>query len=197
MKFGKQMFGYKKKQVDSFIERSQSVAAAMEEQKQRIVDLVKENEELKGKLQVYDERDKSIGRTISTANETADEIISKAQSVYEMEIKRVKTFQLLWEQIAYKLLAIAGAEKVKDASRLSEKLDTLLNNFISRSGANINTVNTENLTNPINRVSNMFNSQAIAAANLQAQSTKPVIELSEVIKVTSTLEELCKELGLM
>lgn len=196
MKFKKQVFGYDKKQVDDLVLSSKKTFLTMEEQKERIVSLVKENEELKEKLKEYENRDKSVSRTISAANDTADDIISKAQSIYEMEIKRVKTFQLLWEQVANKLLEHSEIGKSEEINQLSSKLDTLLKNYVAQ-GSSKTSVNTANLINPVSKVTGMLDAQMRQDEETKVAASRPVIELSEVAKVTKTLEELCKELGLI
>ena len=71
----------------------------LQEQKERIISLREENDNLKLKLNSYSVKDESISRALVLAVEKAKELENSSKNLYELEIQRIRILYARWEKL--------------------------------------------------------------------------------------------------
>lgn len=180
---------YKKNEVEELLkEQAESFANSFQEQKNRINDLVEENELLSLKLESYKQNEKKALKVLKDAEDKAEEIIKSAFDKYKLETERIKTFVVRFDgyfkYLYDKYPLYPEIQKTKEAVEKLYKMlgDAYGQNFVD--GA-------DGVIDNENRFSKTEKSQTVAV------STNG-FDLNEVLNPGELdLENLCKELGLI
>lgn len=194
-KFDTVFRGYDKQAVDSYInDITTRYDNALASQKDRIFSLVDENGQLKEKLQQYIVDEQAISKSLVESQKLASELKYDAEKYSRLVLTRAKVFYATWQSYAKTLLATLTDAEVKQFNALADKVrqlidtyegdgttTTMLDNVVATSTV-IPTQESKPTANPIERV------QQVAGA---------VIDPKEIIETDQTLEELCRELGLI
>ncbi len=190
-KFETTFRGYNKDQVDKYIlELEQKYANTLRDQKDRIFSLVDEISTLNDQLKQYKLDEQAISKSLVESQRLASELKYDADRYNQLTLRKAKIFYATWQTYAKTLLATLSDSEVKQFNGLSDKIATLINSSEGIESSNsINSVvstvadaTSSNNANPIVRVQNM-----------SQQSIDP----RELIDNDLSLEELCKDLGLM
>lgn len=190
-KFETTFRGYNKDQVDKYIlELEQKYANTLSDQKDRIFSLVDEISTLNDQLKQYKLDEQAISKSLVESQRLASELKYDADRYNQLTLRKAKIFYATWQTYAKTLLATLTDSEVRQFNALSDKIATLINS--SEGIENSQTVSSivptvvqptsSNNANPIVRVQNM-----------SQQSIDP----RELIDNDLSLEELCKDLGLM
>ena len=164
--------------------------AKLKEQKDRIIELTKENSDLISKLETYKDKERLINLTLQRAEKNAQKLKEKAELQYLAEIERLRAFAKRWENYfsalkeKYPVYApvddaidvkqrLATVLKLSNASKILDKLDKTLD---------------EKHVNKADK----------KASDLQYSIGDNGFNLDEVLNPGELqLEDLCKELGLL
>lgn len=99
--------GYNPQEVEKYISSIKAnYENQLKEQKQTLMHLKKQNDELSSKLNVYIQKDGDISSALVMAVQTAKEIEDSAKKVYELEIKRIKLLYSKWQAVLRQITAI-------------------------------------------------------------------------------------------
>lgn len=194
-KFDTVFRGYDKQAVDSYInDITTRYDNALASQKDRIFSLVDENGQLKEKLQQYIVDEQAISKSLVESQKLASELKYDAEKYSRLVLTRAKVFYATWQSYAKTLLATLTDAEVKQFNALADKVrqlidtyegdgttTTMLDNVVATSTV-IPTQESKPTANPIERVQ---------------QAAGAVIDPKEIIETDQTLEELCRELGLI
>lgn len=90
--------GYDKEQVDEYIEKlGESTEKSMKEQRERIVDLKKQLEQMNDELKQNKIQSESVSNALIFAMQTAAEIENNSKILYQAEIERIRNLYDKWE----------------------------------------------------------------------------------------------------
>lgn len=98
VKFNNSKNGYDKKEVDDYIfELSNTCEERLKEQKSRIDDLKADLQTANEQLEIYKEKNSNISDALIVAVETAKQIENSSKTIYELEIKRIRSLYDKWK----------------------------------------------------------------------------------------------------
>ncbi len=188
---------YKKKEVQELLDACKfQNDNLISEYQNRIAELELDNKRLIAEVTVYREKDKLISNTLLNAEKQAEEIVAKTQTVYDLEIKRLKKFSERWKRyFNYLLEKYPLYEQVKDAEEVYHKLRELL---ATEKGKAVIDGAEKLLDEKVSKLSDkIFNPKSIIEDYIVATSDNG-FNLDEVLNPGELkLEDLCKELGLI
>ncbi len=190
MKFKKVFRGYAPKQVDDYIiQQNNEHQQIYADQKQLIDQLKEENSTLKGQVQKYQQDSQAIAQSLVASQKLADELKNDAVKFSELVLTRAKVFYATWQVYSQTLVATLDEEELATFNSLMKKVEEIINAY---EGKNVNeqaqqvvaqvTQQNNTQTNPINKVE---------------QAAGVVIDLDEIKTANVSLEEVCRELGLI
>ena len=111
----------------------------LQEQKDRIISLREENDNLKLKLNSYSIKDESISRALVLAVEKAKELENSSKNLYELEIQRIRILYSRWEKLLNLII-----KKYPNVKAINE-----INNLITEFNQSIEqTINSNFVANP-------------------------------------------------
>ena len=188
---------YKKKEVEELLDACKTESDNLiSEYKSKISELELENKRLLSEVAVYKERDLLITNTLVNAEKQADELTSKTQAIYELEVERLKKFSERWKgYFNYITEKYPLYGQVKDAAEIYETLKSLLSTekgkavvdglekILDEKSVKIS----ESIFNPKSKIE-----EYIAATSDSGFNLNEVLNPGEL-----KLEDLCKELGLI
>ena len=188
---------YKKKEVEELLDACKIESDNLiSEYKSKISELELENKRLLSEVAVYKERDFLITNTLVNAEKQADELTSKTQAIYELEVERLKKFSERWKgYFNYITEKYPLYGQVKDAVEIYETLKSLLSTekgkavvdglekILDEKSVKIS----ESIFNPKSKIE-----EYIAATSDSGFNLNEVLNPGEL-----KLEDLCKELGLI
>ena len=96
-------------------------------QKQRITELIEQNEEYEKKLSYYLEKETLITETIKNATKKSQEILDEANLLYRLEVERLKLFSTKLNEFCEKNLKNFSVEKGVSIKTANSRLKSLLN----------------------------------------------------------------------
>ncbi len=184
---------YKKAEVQTYLE---GIKAEYElkfiEQRNKIRELVKINNDLRTELEVYAERSEHILSTLTRAESMAKEIEKNAELQYELELTRIKKFAKKWDDYFNELKEKYPLYPVtKKALDVVDKLDALHSDNV-----NAKDVISE-LDSAIDGETGSFDPKSKIQEYIVATSDNG-FNMDEVLNPGALkLEDLCKELGLI
>lgn len=203
MVFKKKLRGYDKNEVNEFLNNlKNNFDLVTAEQKARIEELKKQNEDLLAEVQVYRNKEKLIERTLTEATKRANDIESELKTQYALEIERLKIFGAKWTNCY---------EELKLKYHFDKDCNNMESVVISTKQSLIDKLSRLNIVLPTIATDEeiQFNTESDRIAKLQEeQADRLVTELKSQInefdsiekKVSrmpdKSLEELCEEIGL-
>ncbi len=183
---------YKKNEVETLIE---GIKAEYElkfiEQRDKLRELVKENNNLKTELEVYTDKEELILSTLLRAEQNAKDMEEKLEVQYQLELKRLKNFSKKWDEYFNGLKEkYPHSPETKKALDVNKKLNSLSNgnakakDIVSELE---NTIDDGKKFDPKSKIKDY-----IAATGDNG------FNMDEVLNPGSLkLEDLCRELGLI
>lgn len=182
---------YKQKEVVEIIsELKIEYESKLAEQRGRVVDLTKENSELKAKLDKLKQKESLIASTLEKAQKTATDIEEKAILKYSVEMERLRNFSQKWEEYFIALKEKYPVYKpVMDAVSVKDRINRLISGFDPKKALNKadESLSQSYAFNPKGKIA-----EYIAATEDNGFNMEDVLNPGDL-----KLEDLCKELGLM
>ncbi|MBQ8426996.1 MAG: hypothetical protein IJX16_04465 [Clostridia bacterium] len=184
---------YKKAEVETYID---GIKAEYElkfiEQRNKIRELIKDNNDLRTKLEVHVEREALVLSALTRAESTAKEIEKNAELQYELEVKRIKNFAEKWNGYFKELKEKYPLYPVtKKALAVKDKLDSMVDE--NKSPKKI----VEELDVAIDGKKPKFNPKS-KIKDYIASTSDNGFNMDEVLNPGALkLEDICKELGLI
>ena len=116
------------------------------EHKIRISDLKRENETLQKELLSFKKRNNNISDALVVAVETAKQIENSSKNVYELEIKRIRSLYLKWENFLNELMAQYPSVKNKfDTEKLLSEFNSKIDEIIKQNSVPVNEPTTQSV----------------------------------------------------
>ena len=104
------------------------------EQKQRILELREENDNLKKKLNSYSVKDESISRALVLAVEKAKELENSSKNLYELEIQRIRILYSRWEKMLSAIIKkYPNIKAINEVENLMSEFDKSIKSTIQTS----------------------------------------------------------------
>lgn len=216
MKFQTVKKGYDPSAVDEYINKlTNDDNNIIAEQKTVIEQLKADNDELRRRLDGYDRRKDEIFGAFVDAQEAAASLKRRADRNFEAEIERLTAFRDKWTRYAkevVKTLAPAEAEKFR---ALSDKFAAILSRYAKSAGEALPRKTKDEDAqgfDPLKKVADIlenFDNEdlSLSAAEAKHEEDKNAatgeeenfadISQAEIINVSESLEDLCKELGIL
>lgn len=184
---------YKKIEVESMLSAiSNKYEQQLVEQKNKIRELIKENNDLKTSIESYKDKEELILLTLMRAEATANDIKKDAELQYSLELQRIKNFSKKWNgyfkelKEKYPLYPV-----VKKALNVVNKLEDLSGDDVTAK-ATINELD-EMIDDGVKK----FNPKSKIKDYIVATKDGG-FDMNEVLNPGALkLEDLCKELGLI
>ncbi len=204
MTFNRVFKGYDPQQVDKYIQenaaKENSLHAA---QKQRIDELADENAELRKQVEKYKQDEKAISQSLIDSQRLAEKLKNDAEQFSELTLLRAKIFYSAWHAYSQTLVASLSDEEVRQFNELKRKMEKIINaydggdiaDFAERATTKANDMESPATTNPIDKVEAAAATQAAETAD-EGIGEEPSIDLSELMKPSESLSDICKDLGL-
>lgn len=197
MKFGKVFRGYDPAQVENYLSKQEKKYNEIcSGQKQRIDELAEENAALRTVVAKYREDEMAISRALVASNKLALELENDAEKFSELTLSRAKIFYATWYAYSQTFVSALSGEEVRQFNQLKLKVERIINAF---EGQNVQHFASEVLEK-------IAETEEVAATDTENNShVNPIekvnaaahaIELSELLKPTETLADLCRDLGL-
>jgi cell division septum initiation protein DivIVA len=212
MKFNKEFRGYNKAEVDAYIaDTERKTEEVQRSQKERIFQLVEENSKLLEQVSQYQRDEQAISKSLVESQKLATELTGDAERFAALTLSRAKIFYATWQSYAKTLMSGLTDEEVRQFNMLSKRIEDIINAFegndvaetiavvdtrlgsaeksiIAENRSTIPTTKTmaqipDRLVNPIEKV--------------VVATTANNTELMDMLKPDKSLEELCRELGLI
>ena len=197
MKFNKVFRGYDPAQVESYLSEQEKkyneVGAA---QKQRIDELVEENIALRTVVSKYREDEAAISKALIASNKLALELENDAEKLSELTLSRAKIFYATWYAYSQTFISALSGEEVRQFNQLKLKVERIINAF---EGQNVQSFAADVMDKlSAEEKSGVASTKAAARVNPieKVAAAAHVIELSELLKPTESLADLCRDLGL-
>ena len=214
MKFQTVRKGYDPSAVDEYIKKlADDDNNVITEQKAAIEQLKKQNRDLEERLAGYNGRKEEIFSAFVEAQESSASLKRKAERLFEEEINRVKTFRDKWTAYAAEVVKTMAPSEAEKFAALSEKFDAALYRYAEKApkAPQKNRRRDEGEFSPLKNVADLldkFEKEEILSAAADTQSAQTAdadgdteicadISQAEIINVSESLEDLCKELGIL
>lgn len=207
MKFKKSLFGYNAKQVDKAIkEKTESDAKVMQQQKERIAELLKQNEELTKEVEKLRGDEEAVSRALVVSQELADKMKNDAEKFSDVVLTRAKIFYAAWQAYAQTMVAALSEKEVEMFNNLVRKVERLINSY---DGKNINGETADLVRKvvlpEVETAASNARPNPIAAGIRPSnnpikrleQASGQAIDLRELIAPKQSLADICKDLGLV
>lgn len=211
MNFNSVFFGYDKEQVDKYIrELKEKYDENLAEQKERIFSLVEENAQLADQLKQYKIDEQAITKSLVESQKLADELRNDAEKFSQLTLNRAKIFYAAWQAYAKTLLSTLSDDEMKQFTSLHKRMEQIINAF---EGGDVAADTT--LVKANEQVEEALPSDATMHCIGKAETKEPqqpnyqnpvkkveeasgqAIDLKQILKPEESLEDLCKELGLI
>lgn len=166
------------------------------EQKNKIIELAKENTNLRAELESYRQKEKLVYQTLESAEKRAEQVRELAQEEYALEVERLKKFFKKWNDYFEELEQKYPRYKiVKKAVEINKKVKNSVSGknskkVIDEIDAMISNNKTDNKTDEFNPKKKI--AEYIVATQDGGFNMNEVLNPGEI-----KLEDICKELGLM
>ena len=106
----------------------------LNEQKERIIALREENDDLKQKLNSYSVKDESISRALVLAVEKAKELENSSKNLYELEIQRIRILYSRWEKMLEAIVEkYPNIKTISEVKNLMAEFDNSIKSTIQTS----------------------------------------------------------------
>lgn len=184
---------YKKAEVQTYLD---GIKAEYElkfiEQRNKIRELVKENNDLRTKLEVYTDQSEHILTTLTRAECTAKEVERNAQLQYELELERIRNFAKKWDSYFKELREKYPLYPVtQEAIGVVDKLYSMVNSDYTAKSA------IDELDATIGGKKATFDPKS-KIQDYIASASDNGFNMDEVLNPGALkLEDICKELGLI
>lgn len=201
--------GYNIEEVDEYINKMYlKYEDKLAEQKDRVVALKNEVDNLNSRLSNYVNKDDQISKALIFAVEKAEQIENNAKNVYNMEIKRVNALYERWEEL---LLEI---EKHCPSVNKNNYINSLMEEFkrsieeVSKNGLTLETKSVRQelknnsdqfIRNILNKMDYVVNSKPISIVDVEKPKKDKVLkedakpEKQEVVKAEKVVEKRIEE----
>lgn len=182
---------YKQAEVEEIVQACEcEYQVKLKEQKDRIIELTKENSDLISKLEQYKEKERLINLTMQRAEKNAQKLKEKSELQYSSEIERLRIFAKRWENY-FTLLKekYPVYAPVDDAIDIKQRLSMVLK--------------LSNASKILDKLDKVMDEKHVAkgdivAGDLSVSVSENGFNLDEVLNPGELeLEDLCKELGLL
>ncbi len=211
--------GYDKEQVDNYLQDLESrYDSTMRAQKERIFSLVEEVSTLTEQLRQYKIDEQAISKSLVESQKLATELRYDADKYSQLTLSRAKVFYAAWQTYAKTLLATLTDGEVRQFNALSDKISTLIGAYEGNDSAVDNSqyvaagVIADDFTNDtlpvdVSVADNTAVNNNAVPSTVSAQDANPInrvtgmaqqtIDPRELLRSDVSLEQLCKDLGLI
>lgn len=205
MTFKRVFRGYDPKQVDAYLKsKTESDNMVLQAQRERVDQLVDENNRMKAQIAKYKADEQSISQALIQSQHLATKMQNDADKYAEVVLTRAKLFYAAWQAYAQTLVTSLSTQELAQFNKIKEKLEKLVYAY---DGRNIN-AETADLVVGARHANNVASAQAQQPQKPVAE-TKPAnpikrveqasgqsIDLKELVHPEQSLSEICEELGL-
>lgn len=184
---------YKKVQVETIINGIKGeYELKFIEQRDKIRELIRENNELKTKLEVYLDKEELIISTLTRAEATAKETEKNIELQYELEVKRLRNFVDKWNGYFKEL------KEKYPLYPVAKKAITIKDKFVSLSSKKTKAKEiVEELDKTLDGGKKQFDPKS-KIRDYIATTSDNGFNMNEVLNPGALkLEDICKELGLI
>lgn len=204
MKFKQSLFGFNKKQVKQFVEKSDADQKAMQAQRERIAELVEQNEALSAEVKKLRDNEEAVSRALIVSQELADKLKDDAERFSDVVLTRAKIFYAAWQAYTQTLVASLSDAEVQQLNGIIVKIERLIDAYEGKSVA-------KQSADLSRKAAGEQSSSKAAAADGTANTDKApslnpikrveqvsghVIDLRELVAPTQSLADICRDLGL-
>ena len=203
MSFKKVFRGYDPEEVDKLIAetaaREKQIRTA---QKERIDELTDENYALRQQLRQYKDNELAISQSLIASQQLAQELKNDAEKYSDLVLSRAKIFYATWHTYSKTLIATLSAEEVREFNKLQRKIEDIINAY---DGQDVEQEVEENVARYESRqtaerksiVDNFLQSDLENPIDKLQSASDQIIDLRELTQPEQSLEELCRDLGLL
>lgn len=202
MKFKKSLFGFNKKQVKQFVEKSDADQKAMQAQRERIAELVEQNEALSAEVKKLRDNEEAVSRALIVSQELADKLKDDAERFSDVVLTRAKIFYAAWQAYTQTLVASLSDAEVQQLNGIIVKIERLIDAYEGKSVAK----QSADLSRKAAGEQSSSKAADGTAKTDKAPSPNPikrveqvsghVIDLRELVAPTQSLADICRDLGL-
>lgn len=206
MKFDVVKKGYDRAQVDGYIRTlTEDNDKTVESQKEAIEQLKEDNRKLSEKIDFYDKKKSEILTAFVEAQEAAARLKRKANARFDEEMARLDMFRQKWTAYAKEMIKTLTPLEAEKFDKMSEKFRRALEIYAKDAGEGKEQVKNESF-DPLKKVTDYLDGKHVDAdapkqtqQAEQAQEEAIVQDITEadILDVKQSLEELCKELGIL
>ncbi len=221
MKFKKVLGGYSPKQVDEYVatltQKHEQIRLA---QKQYMEELTEENYQLRHQVKQYQQDEQAIAKSLIDSQKLAEELKNDAVRFSELVLSRAKVFYATWQAYAQTLTATLEPNELAEFNKLMAKIEAIVNAY---EGKNVH-AESQVIVNQAQEVATTIAPQTTPTVDDTPQVTltespdiaptqttmgvyanpidkieqaSQVIDLRELTVVEDSLEQICKDLGLI
>lgn len=191
MKFDTEKKGYDKRQVDKYIFKlNENFNNTLAEQKEIAIHLKEQNELLNEKLAEFERSKNQIAEAVIEAQKEAAKLKRKAQNRFAEEMARLSEFRSKWTLYVKNAMAKAAPQELEKAREISGKLSKIMLIYGDEAKEE----------KPIDKVQALLEQDSAFAEVAAADACDELcgeITQEEILDVKQSLEELCKDLGII
>ena len=198
---GKNKKIYSQRENEEIVEKlKEEYEEQLQKQKDRIFELVEDNERLKKSVDVYAKKDKLVSKAIESAIEKAAEIEESARLKYKLEAERLRDFQDKWQEYYKEVIKRYPVdERIENIEKFVKGVDKILGEEDLDRTVSLMPKEAEidALDMPAN-AGEVFDPKSKIEKMVKRESEEPVFDMDAVLnpKEELDLEKLLEELGI-
>ncbi len=198
---GKNKKIYSQRENEEIVEKlKEEYEEQLQKQKDRIFELVEDNERLKKSVDVYAKKDKLVSKAIESAIEKAAEIEESARLKYKLEAERLRDFQAKWQEYYKEVIKRYPVdERIENIEKFVKGVDKILGEEDLDRTVSLMPKEAEidALDMPAN-AGEVFDPKSKIEKMVKRESEEPVFDMDAVLnpKEELDLEKLLEELGI-
>lgn len=206
MKFDVVKKGYDRAQVDGYIRTlTEDNDKTVESQREAIEQLKEDNRKLSEKIDFYDKKKSEILAAFVEAQEAAARLKRKANARFDEEMARLDMFRQKWTAYAKEMIKTLTPLEAEKFDKMSEKFRRALEIYAKDAGEGKEQAKTESF-DPLKKVTDYLDGKHVdvdaskqtqQAEQAQEEAIVQDITEADILDVKQSLEELCKELGIL
>ncbi len=222
MGFKRVFRGYDPAQVNQHIQNlTQKHEQIRLTQKQYLEELTEENFQLRQQVKQYKLDEQAIAKSLVDSQKLANELKNDAQKYSDLVLTRAKVFYAAWQTYSQTLIATLEESEIIAFNKIMAKVETIINAYEGKDvltysqniASQAKDIPDQGVTDVSQTVAPTIVTDTPADSPNVAPTDKTmgvyanpitkveqaahVIDLNELVTVDATLEELCKELGLI
>lgn len=205
MEFNLEKYGYNKKEVDVYLKKlTQEFEQTSQKQRDRIEELQKDIQIVEQELGRYKEKDADISTALVAAVETAKQIEESSKSIYDLEIRRIRSLYDKWQAYLDEMMERYPAMRENfDPSSITAAFKKSIDDVLSKNDEEIQAVNSvgiRNLISKMNSANGAVKEKVQVVKDTQKvikRKPKPSKDIALKKNIDSVMEEELKRLNVL